>query len=189
MHTLDETRIEAFAGQVATEVGAALNAALVTVGDQLGLYRAMGDAQPVGTGDLAARTDTHERYVREWLNAQAAGGFVTYDAAQDTYTLPAEHALILADEASPLAMAGIFQAATAVMDGRAREPSASAAARASAGTSTTTTCSAAPSAPSAPTTACISCRSGSPRSPGSSTSSSTARGWPTSAAATAQRRS
>ena len=114
MQTLDQTRIEAFAGQVATEVGAALNAALVTVGDQLGLYRAMADAQPVSARELAARTHTHERYVREWLNAQAAGGFVTYDSGEDSYTLPAEHAFILADESSPLAMAGIFQAATQI---------------------------------------------------------------------------
>ena len=70
MQTLDETRIEAFAGQIATEVGAALNAALVTVGDQLGLYRAMADAQPIRADELAARTKTHERYVREWLNAR-----------------------------------------------------------------------------------------------------------------------
>ena len=114
MQTLDQSRIEAFAGQIATEIGAALNAALVTVGDQLGLYRAMADAQSVTAGELAARTNTHERYVREWLNAQAAGGFVTYDGDEDSYTLPAEHALILADETSPVAMAGIFQAATAV---------------------------------------------------------------------------
>jgi len=120
MQTLDQTRVEAFAGQIATEVGAALNAALVTVGDQLGLYRAMADAQPIRADELAARTKTHERYVREWLNAQAAGGFVTYDSGEDSYTLPAEHAFILADESSPVAMAGIFQAATAVMDGRAR---------------------------------------------------------------------
>ena len=120
MQTLDQSRIEAFAGQIATEVGAALNAALVTVGDQLGLYRAMADAQPIRAGELAARTNTHERYVREWLNAQAAGGFVTYDSGEDSYTLPAEHAFILADESSPVAMAGIFQAATAVMDGRTR---------------------------------------------------------------------
>ena len=120
MQTLDQSRIEAFAGQIATEVGATLNAALVTVGDQLGLYRAMADAQPISAGELAARTNTHERYVREWLNAQAAGGFVTYDSGQDSYTLPAEHAFILADESSPVAMAGIFQAATAVMDGRTR---------------------------------------------------------------------
>src|SRR3954451_4878468 len=120
MQTLDQSRIEAFAGQIAGEVGAALNAALVTVGDQLGLYRAMAGAGPVSAGELAARTDTHERYVREWLNAQAAGGFVSYDSDEDSYTLPAEHAFILADESSPLAMAGIFQAATAVMDGRTR---------------------------------------------------------------------
>ena len=120
MQTLDQSRIEAFAGQIATEVGAALNAALVTVGDELGLYRAMADAQPITRGELAARTNTHERYVREWLNAQAAGGFVTYDTDEDSYTLPAEHAFILADESSPVAMAGIFQAATAVMDGRTR---------------------------------------------------------------------
>jgi SAM-dependent methyltransferase len=120
MQTLDQSRIEAFAGQIATEIGATLNAALVTVGDQLGLYRAMADNRPISAGELAARTNTHERYVREWLNAQAAGGFVTYDSAADTYTLPAEHAFVLADESSPVAMAGIFQAATAVVDGRAR---------------------------------------------------------------------
>jgi SAM-dependent methyltransferase len=120
MQTLDQTRVEAFAAQIATEVGAALNAALVTVGDQLGLYRAMADGQPVSAGELAVRTNTHERYVREWLNAQAAGGFVNYDSDEDSYTLPAEHAFILADDSSPVAMAGIFQAATAVMDGRTR---------------------------------------------------------------------
>jgi SAM-dependent methyltransferase len=120
MQTLDQGRVEAFAGLLATEIGAALNAALVTVGDQLGLYRAMADAQPISAPELAARTKTHERYVREWLNAQAAGGFVFYDGGEDTYTLPAEHAFILADESSPVAMAGIFQAATAVIDGRTR---------------------------------------------------------------------
>ena len=88
VQTLDQTRVEAFAGQIATEIGAALNAALVTVGDELGLYRAMADGQPVTAAALAARTDTHERYVREWLNAQAAGGFVTYDGGDDAYTLP-----------------------------------------------------------------------------------------------------
>jgi SAM-dependent methyltransferase len=120
MQTLDQARVEAFAGQVATEIGAALNAALVTVGDELGLYRAMADGEPITPAELAARTDTHERYVREWLNAQAAGGFVSYDSTEDSYTLPAEHAFILADESSPVAMAGIFQAATAVIDGRTR---------------------------------------------------------------------
>jgi SAM-dependent methyltransferase len=118
--TLDEARVEAFVGQIATEIGATLGAALVNVGDRLGLYRAMADSQPVSAADLAARTDTRERYVREWLNTQAAGGYVTYDPATDTYTLPAEHAFVLADESSPLAMAGMFQSAAAVFDGRMR---------------------------------------------------------------------
>ena len=78
----------------------ALNAALVTLGDELGLYRAMADGQPVTPAELAARTGTQERYVREWLNAQAASGFVVYDRAAG-YVLPPEHALVLADETSP----------------------------------------------------------------------------------------
>lgn len=116
--TLDETRIEAFAGQIVTDVGATLGTALVTIGDRLGLYRAMADAQPVGAAELAARTGTHERYVREWLNAQAAGGYVTYDAECDRYALPAEHAFVLADEQSPVALAGLLQAAAAAFEGR-----------------------------------------------------------------------
>jgi SAM-dependent methyltransferase len=118
--TFDESRVEAFVGLLATDVGAALNTALVGVGDRLGLYRAMADAQPVSAADLAARTGTQERYVREWLNTQAASGYVTYDPASDRYTLPAEHAFVLADESSPLALAGMVQAAGAVIDGRER---------------------------------------------------------------------
>ena len=117
---IDEARVEAFVGQIAVEIGAALGAALVNIGDRLGLYRAMADGQPVSAADLAARTDTLERYVREWLNAQAAGGYVTYDPESDRYTLPLEHAYVLADESSPLAMAGMFQSAGAVFDGRQR---------------------------------------------------------------------
>ena len=118
MQTLDQSRIEAFAGLIAVEAGAAVNAALVNIGDRLGLYRAMADSQPVTAAELAARTSTHERYVREWLNAQAAGGFVTYDAADDTLRAPAEHAFVLADETSPVAMAGIYSAVTAVIESR-----------------------------------------------------------------------
>ena len=73
---IDEQKLEAFVGHAATEVGAALNAALVTLGDELGLYRAMADGQPVTAAELAERTGTQERYVREWLNTQAASGFV-----------------------------------------------------------------------------------------------------------------
>ena len=117
---LDEPRLEAFVGHLATEIGAALNLALVNIGDRLGLYKAMADAQPVSAAELAARTATHERYVREWLNAQAASGFVTYDPTADAYVLPVEHAFVLADDASPLAMGGIFEAAGALIDARER---------------------------------------------------------------------
>jgi len=113
--TIDETKVEAFLEQILSEAGAALNAALIRIGDELGLYRAMGDAQPLTAATLAGRTGTHERYVREWLNAQAAGGFVDYDPATDRYTLPAEHAVALADEASPFALAGLFQSVTAAI--------------------------------------------------------------------------
>jgi SAM-dependent methyltransferase len=117
---IDEARVEAFVGQVATDIGAALGTALVAVGDRLGLYRAMADGQPVSAAVLAERTGTRERYVREWLNAQAAGGYVTYDAERDRYTLPAEHAYVLADESSPLALTGMFLSASAVIEGRNR---------------------------------------------------------------------
>ena len=104
---IDEQKLEAFIGHAATELGAALNAALVTLGDELGLYKAMADGQPVTPAELAARTGTQERYVREWLNAQAASGFVVYDADADAYVLPPEHALVLADESSPFPMTGL----------------------------------------------------------------------------------
>ena len=69
---IDEAKLETFVGHVATELGAAVNAALVLIGDQLGLYRAMADGQPVSSAELASRTGTQERYVREWLATQAA---------------------------------------------------------------------------------------------------------------------
>ena len=110
---IDERKLEAFVGHVATEIGAAVNAALALIGDELGLYRAMTDGQPVSPAELAARTGTQERYVREWLNAQAASGFVEYGEAG--VLLPPEHALVLADEASPFAMTGMFQSANAAI--------------------------------------------------------------------------
>jgi SAM-dependent methyltransferase len=115
---IDEQKLEAFIGHAATEVGAALNVALVTLGDELGLYRAMADGQPVTPAKLATRTGTQERYVREWLSTQAASGFVELDG--DAYVLPPEHALVLADDASPFSMTGTFQSANAAVAIRER---------------------------------------------------------------------
>jgi SAM-dependent methyltransferase len=115
---IDEAKLEAFIGHVATEVGAAVNAALALLGDELGLYRAMADGQPVTSEELAARTGTQERYVREWLAAQAASRFVEYTEAG--YVLPPEHALVLADDTSPFDMGGVLYSANAAVLARER---------------------------------------------------------------------
>ena len=106
---LDMAKLETFMGRAVGDMGAAMHAALVLIGDRLGLYKAMGDSQPVTPAQLAAKTSTNERYVREWLNANAASGYITYDAASQTYTLPPEQALALAIENSPAFVPGAFQ--------------------------------------------------------------------------------
>ena len=112
---IDEGKLEAFLGQVVQEVGAAYNTVLTAIGDELGLYKVLAQAGPLSSTDLAARSGTHERYVREWANAQAASGFLRYDAATETYELPPEQAFVLADDTSPVGLAGIFQGVPAVV--------------------------------------------------------------------------
>lgn len=112
---IDQQKLDQFLGQVVGELGAAMNAALVIIGDKLGLYKAMAGAGPITSAELAARTKTDERYVREWLSAQAAGGYVTYDAATRTFTLPNEQAFALAQEDSPAYLPGAFQIISAVV--------------------------------------------------------------------------
>lgn len=106
---IDEARLEAFMGRLVTDMGAAMSAPLVLLGDQLGLYRAMADGQPLTSAEVAERADVRERYVREWLSNMAAGGYVEHDPATDRFTLPAEHALALADPNSPFYMIGGYQ--------------------------------------------------------------------------------
>ena len=108
---LDPAKLEAFVFRAVDEVGATLNAALVVMGDKLGLYRAMAGAGPLDPGEIAERAGVAERYVREWLNAQAAGGFVEYDGSSGRYTLPPEQANALTDEQSPAYLPGFFQLA------------------------------------------------------------------------------
>ena len=112
---VDTDKLMAFLGQVIGELGATVNAGLIVAGDRLGLYRAMAGAGPISSSGLAEKTGTTERYVREWLNAQAAGGYVTYDPATQTYELPAEQAMALADENSPAFVCGAFELATATI--------------------------------------------------------------------------
>jgi hypothetical protein len=107
--TVDTGKLMEFVFRAVSEVGATLNTALVTMGDRLGLYRAMAGTGPLTPAELAGRTGTAERYVREWLNAQAAGGYVSYDPDSGRYTLPAEQAVALTDESSPAYLPGFFQ--------------------------------------------------------------------------------
>ena len=108
---VDVDKLMQFVFRAVDEVGSTLNTALVVMGDRLGLYRAMAGAGPLSPAELAERTGTAERYVREWLNAQAAGGYVDYDADSGRYTLPPEQAMALTDSASPAYLPGFFQIA------------------------------------------------------------------------------
>src|SRR4051812_11916232 len=108
---LDLDKLQQFVFRAVDEVGATLNTALVVMGDKLGLYRAMAGAGPVTPTELAARTGCAERYVREWLNAQAAGGYVEYEADSGRYVLPPEQAVALTDEESAAYLPGFFQLA------------------------------------------------------------------------------
>ena len=97
---IDRSRLEAFMGQAVVDMGAAFSAPLVRLGARLGLYRALADGGPATPDELAERSGTEPRMVREWLGNQAAGGYVTYDAATGTYTLPPEQRVALADDQS-----------------------------------------------------------------------------------------
>ena len=105
---INEAKLEAFMGQAVADMGAIISAPLFLIGEKLGLYKAMAHAGPLTSEEVAERSGAAERYVREWLRNQAAGGYITYDAEEDRYTLPDEHALALADEDSPFYILGVY---------------------------------------------------------------------------------
>ena len=105
---INEEKLNAFLGKVIGDFGAALSCSLVYIGQKLGLYKAMAQSGPVTPTELARTTGTVERYVREWLINQAAGGYVEYDAKAGRYRLPPEQAMALTDETSPFYVAGGF---------------------------------------------------------------------------------
>jgi 2-polyprenyl-3-methyl-5-hydroxy-6-metoxy-1,4-benzoquinol methylase len=111
--TIDENKLNQFVNQAVTDVGATMSSILVVLGDRLGLWKAMAASGPIDAAALAKRTETNERYVSEWLNAQAAAGYVTYDPKTAKYTLPPEQAAALADETSPAFFPGLFEVAAA----------------------------------------------------------------------------
>lgn len=105
---VDPQKLEAFVGKMVGDMGAAISGALVLLGDRLGLYKALAARGPSTSAELAAATGTSERYIREWLSAQAAADYVTYDPASGKFALTPEQAMVFADEDSPAFMAGGF---------------------------------------------------------------------------------
>src|SRR5271165_1561331 len=108
MGAVDMAKLEKFIGGAVGDLAATAHAALVVVGDQLGLYRAMANVGPMTPAALAKKTETNERYVREWLHANAAAGFVTYDPKSGAFTLPPEQSFALGTEGGPASIAGAF---------------------------------------------------------------------------------
>jgi len=112
---IDSEKLNEFLGKAIVDFGATFHAALVRVGDKLGLYKALAAGGPQTPAELAKRTETTERYVREWLCNQAAGGYVTYDSQTEKFLLSEEQAFTLADENSPAFLPGMFQVALAAV--------------------------------------------------------------------------
>src|SRR6476620_5351067 len=102
---MNETKMMEFVDKAVCDVGSLLGGAMVVIGDKLGLYRAMKGSGPLTPAELAERTGTVERYVREWLSAQAARGYVAYEGS-GRFSLPDEHAVPLTDETSPACVIG-----------------------------------------------------------------------------------
>ena len=112
---LDKEKLNSLLGQAVQDMGAALHAALIVIGDKLGLYRAMADCQPVTSSELAERTSTSERYVREWLNANAASKYLEYHADSQTYSMTPEQAFILAMDDTPVHLPGFYHMVASCM--------------------------------------------------------------------------
>jgi SAM-dependent methyltransferase len=117
---VDEDKLNAFLGQFVQDLGATVQAGMVVLGHRLGLYRAMAGAGPLSPAELAERTGTAERYVQEWLAAQASAGYLAYDPASGRFSLPEEQAFALADPGGPVYLPGAFQLALASLKAEPR---------------------------------------------------------------------
>lgn len=118
--SIDPQKLEALVTRAVTDLSAASGGVMINLGHKLGLYKAMAGAGPLSSKELAARADCAERYVREWLNTQAAGGYVVYHAVSDTYELSPEQALVLADEESPVFVPPAWNVSAAMWSGEER---------------------------------------------------------------------
>ena len=118
--TIDEQRLHALAGKMINEIGAAANGVLLLIGDKLGLFRALREHGPLTSEELAQKTGTNERYIREWLAAQAATGLVDYDPVKARFFMSPEQIALAADEESPVFMGGGFESLAAVFANEGR---------------------------------------------------------------------
>ena len=112
---VNQERLNAFMGKILTDVGAATNAPLIRIGDKLGIYRTLAAKGPVTPKELAEATGTAERYIREWLSAQAASGYVDYDSATKKFSMNAEQTMVFADEESPVFLAAVGDVVSAMV--------------------------------------------------------------------------
>lgn len=114
---LDEAKLQEFMGKMVGDMGAAVGTALVLIGDKLGLYKALAEGGPQTSQQVAEGTGTTERYVREWLAAQAASGYIEYDPETRMFSMTPEQAAVFADEDSPVhACGGFYSVASVIMD-------------------------------------------------------------------------
>ena len=111
---MDEQKLHALVGNVLQDLGGAFSVPLVQIGERLGLYQALDDAGPSTVAELAKTTGVAERYMREWLSAQAASNYISYDEATEKFSMTPEQAFILADKSSPFYLAPAFGAAAAL---------------------------------------------------------------------------
>ncbi len=117
---INEEKMNKLLGRFLDDFGAVFHGAMVVIGDKLGLYKVLAEAGPLTPKELADGTETAERYVREWLASQAAGGYVTYDGASGCYSLSEEQAFTMANEESPAFLPGAFQLAVAAVKSESR---------------------------------------------------------------------
>lgn len=111
---LNEDRLHALLGKVVTEMGAAANGPLVIIGDKLGLFESLANNGPMNSDELASKTGTSERYIREWLSAQAASGYVDFDIEKENFFMNPEQIAVFGNRKSPVFMTGAFYAITSV---------------------------------------------------------------------------
>src|SRR6266852_6819779 len=111
---IDQDKLNAFLMKFVGDFGATLHASTVLIGEKLGLYKTLAESHGMSPGDLAMKTHTNERYIREWLSAQAAAGYVMYDPKMGKYSMTPEQVFTLADENSPAYLPGAFYVAASM---------------------------------------------------------------------------